>query len=175
MSSQEACKFSSSYTLLGRGKSWKYFYFAFEKTGRKEKFATRIYRESASEIGEKKKRLLDSWTTAYSFTKNIWEWSLLGGLRGWRRLIALTEKWCLCKRRIMIINTKQIWKVSPFLWQFFKDSCCLSLNTKLVKSNFLLSLQKVTNHYVQLWGATVLPLQWYVFLRWYIPRANWTL
>lgn len=58
MSSQEACKFSSSYTLLGRGKSWKYFYFAFEKTGRKEKFATRIYRESASEIGEKKNGFL---------------------------------------------------------------------------------------------------------------------
>ena len=88
------------------------------------------------------------WTVAYGFTKNRRGRSLLRSLRGRRKLISLTGKWCLCKRRTMIINIKHIWKNEPLLWQFFKHSCYFSPNTKLKESNFLLSLQKVTNYCV---------------------------
>ena len=61
---------------------------------------------------EKRTQFLDSWIRASSFSKNRQGRWLLGGLRGWRSLIALTGKWCPYKRRVMIINIKHIWKMS---------------------------------------------------------------
>ena len=65
---------------------------------------------------------------ASSFSKNRQGRSLLGGLRGWRSLIALTGKWYPCKRRIMIINIKHIWKMSLSFGSSLKISSVQSLS-----------------------------------------------
>ena len=65
---------------------------------------------------------------ASSFSKNRQGRSLLGGLRGWRSLIALTRKWYPCKRRIMIINIKHIWKMSLSFGSSLKISSVQSLS-----------------------------------------------
>ena len=65
---------------------------------------------------------------ASSFSKNKQGRSLLGGLRGWRSLIALTGKWYPCKRRIMIINIKHIWKMSLSFGSSLKISSAQSLS-----------------------------------------------